>query len=66
MQALQSIKIHASDSANEDDSPMANGALLQPNKGVLATEIAEPANKWSSKVEIPIGELGLLRSAMLG
>ena len=65
MQALQSVKVHAStDSANQDDSSVAtNSTLLQPMESTLSGQTAVITKKWSSKIEVPIGVRKLLCEA---
>ncbi len=58
MQPLQPVKVRsATDSAQEDDSPMASGTTpLQSKHSMLSGEPEEvPTKKWSSKIEVPIG-----------
>ena len=56
MQALQSVKVlAATDSANEDESPVATDRTpFQPNKRTVEDTTGLP-KKWSSKIEVPIG-----------
>ena len=56
MQPLHSVKVRAaSDSANEDESPLATDRTPFRSKSTLPDSEILVTKKWSSKIEVPIG-----------
>lgn len=56
MLPLQSVKVHtASDVTNEDESPLATDKTPFQSTSTTVDQETENTNKWSSKIEVPIG-----------